>query len=232
MVKAAQGSSSSSNPYISPGAVGLVSHVARRGAGRALKPSSALKGARLKAQQNAEQGRNLSELGGQQASSQQAAADVTPACAGAGASSTISTSAPCSLPQGVCESSCSGSPGLHSQLHQLEDRQHVLSSSGVSPHPLHKDQHGSDTPPAGQVVQSPAATAVTTAVTTGSSSMAEQPPPLGLTGSGQVADLSSSSRVVNAALTCVVPQQQDADSGDAWLTEGLKTTRAGAAHCQ
>eukprot|EP00775_Hariotina_reticulata_P004947 gene4947-5188_t len=67
VVKTAQGSSSSgSNPYISPGAVGLIGHKAgaRRGAGRALKPSSALKGARLKAQQDADQGRSLAGIAG------------------------------------------------------------------------------------------------------------------------------------------------------------------------
>lgn len=227
LVKAAA-PSSSSTPYLTPGPPGLLpghrGAGVRRGASRALKPSSALKGTRLKAQQEAGQGGNLASPRQQEASSSQQGAALEssePAPAAGAAGGPASAAAPCSLLHGGCESSSSFNPGWHSQ-------QRVVSSGGCSPDPTQEDQHTSHKPSSGQAVQSPRP--IVTPPTGSSPLRVEQPPPqLGLSADGQITDVPGNSRSIEPALACSAQQQQEADSSEAsWLTDtGLKTSRAG-----
>jgi len=103
-----------------------------RGAGahRALQPSSALKGTRLKAQQEAEQGETVvdfaKEAGGQQPARSCGCCTST---YGRSSRRQASAAAPCMV-HAAGESSGSGSPGCQHQLHALEQRQHLVTSSG------------------------------------------------------------------------------------------------------
>jgi hypothetical protein len=233
LVKAAA-PSNSSTPYLTPGPPGLPpghrGAAVRRGASRALKPSSALKGTRLKAQQEADQGGNLASPRQQEASSSQQGAALessalessAPAPAAGGAGGPTSATAPCSLLHGGCESSSSCNPGWHSQ-------QRAVSSGGCSPDPTQEDQHTSHRWSSGQAVQSPRPIATPP---TGSSPLrVEQPPPqLGLSADGQVTDgMTGNSRSIEPALACTTQQQQEADSSEAsWsIDTGMKTSRAG-----